>query len=211
MPEITPAINVETFEELKKQIQAVEPYTKWVHIDVADGTFTPNSIWHSAPDLNTLETPLNIEVHLMISDIDKRFADWLLPNVKRLIIHLEAAHDPFFVVQKIKEAGKEAGIAILPETDWKEARPFWNRVDSILLLAVSPGFAGQKIHPNTVDKISELHTACPSCIIGVDGGVNINNAKDLTEAGANRLVAASAIFGKDDIKKAIENLKETAR
>lgn len=211
MLEIIPAINVETFEELKKRIKVVEPYTDWVHIDVADGTFTPNSIWHNALDLNSLETSLNIEVHLMISDIDTRFTDWLLPNVKRLIIHVEAGHDPLFVVQKIREAKKEAVIAISPETSWEKTKPFWGKADGILLLSVSPGFAGQQMNENTFEKIRGLHTACPYCILEVDGGVNINNVKGLIEAGASRLVAASAIFGIPDIKKSLENLRETAR
>ncbi|MBI4114736.1 MAG: hypothetical protein HY445_02740 [Candidatus Niyogibacteria bacterium] len=208
MPEIIPAINVETFEDLRKQIRAVEPYTKWVHIDIADGTFTPNTIWHNAEDLKTLKTPLNIEVHLMISNIDTRFTDWLLPNVKRLIIHFEATHDPLFVVQRIKDAQKEAIIAILPETPWQETEPFWGKADGILLLSVSPGRAGQKMNANTIEKLKGLHAVCPHCILEIDGGVSVDNARRLVDAGVNRLAAASAIFGQKDIKKAIDEFKK---
>lgn len=216
MAEIIPAINAETFQQVKRQIEMVEPYAQWVHLDVADGTFTPNSLWHNPEDLLGLDTKLNIEVHLMISDIDTRFAQWLLSPVKRVIFHLEADHDPMFVFEKIKEAGKEAGIAILPETDWRKTEPFFSppaggKADSILLLAVSPGFAGQGMNKNTISKIGGLHGACQSCIIEIDGGVNADNASNLIKVGASRLVAASAIFGKPDIKKAIEELNEVIK
>ena len=207
MAEIIPAINAETFEEVARQVKLVEPFTGWIHIDVADGTFTPNTLWHNAEDLLQLDSKLNIEVHLMISDIDTRFPQWLLPSVKRIIFHLEAARDPLFVLEKIKEAGKEAGLGILPETDWKKTEPFWGKVGSILLLSVSPGFAGQGMSPDTIGKIKGLHDAYSHCIIEIDGGVNAENARILVEAGASRLASASAIFGKEDIGKAIEELR----
>src|SRR3990167_10227179 len=119
MPEIIPAINAESFEEVKKKIKLVEPYVKWVHLDVADGTFTPNSIWHDPRDLLALETPLFLEVHLMVVDMDIRWRDWVLPKVSRVIFHAEAAHDPELVVGKIHEAGKEVGVAINPATEWQ--------------------------------------------------------------------------------------------
>lgn len=205
--EIIPAINAETFEQLKKQIKMIEPYVSWVHLDVADGTFTPNSLWHNPEDLLELDTKLNIEAHLMLSGIDTRFSQWLLGPVKRVLFHLEASYDPIFVFQKIKDAGKEVGIGILPKTDWKNTEPFWGKADSILLLSVSPGFAGQGMDQNTISKIKGLHEACSSCIIEVDGGVNMQNAASLIQAGANRLVSASAIFGKSDVRKAIDELK----
>ena len=116
---------------------------------------------------------------------------------------------PLFVVQKIKEAQKEAIIAILPETPWEETKPFWKDADGVMLLCVSPGFPGQAMNKNTVGKIKGLHAACPSCIIEIDGGVHLRNAKELIDAGVNRLAAASAIFGQKDIKKAIYELKRS--
>lgn len=208
MSEIIPAINAENFEVVKDRIQTIEPYTKWVHIDVADGTFTPNSIWHRASDLLSITTPLKIEVHLMLANIDARYEEWLLPSAARLIIHVEASRDPSLLIDKIKGAGKEVVMGIMPETHWEKTRPFWNKIDGILLLSVSPGYAGQKMHDNTMEKIRGLHAACPSCILEVDGGVNKETVPDIFKAGAGRAAAASAIFGEKDVGKAIDELKK---
>lgn len=214
MIEIIPAINADNFEEVQKRIKAVEPFTQWVQLDVADGTFTKNTIWHNAQDLLELETPLNIEVHLMLSNIDRRINDWLLPNacpakggVKRIIFHLSAVQDPDFVIQKCRENGKEVGIAIGPDESLLKAMHYRGKVDIFQILGVHPGIAGQKIEEETFERIKEIRKFCEPCIIEVDGGVNKENAKKLIDAGADILVAASAIFGQKDIKKAIEELK----
>jgi ribulose-phosphate 3-epimerase len=192
--EIIPAINADNFEEVKRRIKLIEPCAKWAQIDVADGTFTKNTLWHNAQDLLGLETSLNIEVHLMLSNIDQRINDWLLPNIKRIIFHISASQDPDFVINKGKEAGKEIGIAISPDESLLKAMHYRGKVDIFQILGVYPGMTGQKIQEDTFEKIRELRKFCPSCIIEIDGGVNKENAKRLVEAGADILVAASAIF-----------------
>ncbi|MDP3785171.1 MAG: hypothetical protein Q8R12_03825 [bacterium] len=210
MSEIIPAINADNFEAIKRRIKLVEPFTKWVHLDVADGTFTPNSIWHESKDLLTLETPLFVEVHLMISDMDIRWRDWVLPRVNRVIFHLEAAHDPELVIGKIHENGKEAGVAIVPQTPWEKAEPYCASADLIQTLAVSPGASGQKFDPAIIDKIRALRARHEECIIEADGGINLETGKACVEAGANILAAASFIFSSSDISKSIQNLKNAA-
>lgn len=212
--QIIPAINADNFEEIKKKIELIEPYLPpvggWVQLDVADATFTKNTIWHEPKDLIGFETPLNIEIHLMIDDIERRIDDWLIPDVKRIIFHLETAKDPDFVLKKIKDAGKEAGLAIGPNGSWTQLAHFKGKVDFFQILAVYPGLAGQELLEETYENIRQLRKFCESCIIEVDGGVNKENAKKLVEAGADILAAASAIFsakGGGDIKKNIEELK----
>lgn len=207
MIEIIPAINVDSFEEVKKRIKLVEQCVRWIHLDVADGTFTKNTIWHNAQDLLELETPLNIEVHLMLSNIDRRINDWLLPNIKRIIFHLSAAQDPDFVIQKIRENGKEVGIAIGPDESLLKAMHHRGKVDVFQILGVHPGIAGQKIEEETFERLKEVRKFCPSCIIECDGGINKETAKRAVEAGADIIVAASAIFDSDNIEKAIKELK----
>jgi ribulose-phosphate 3-epimerase len=213
--EIIPAINAKTFEEIKEKIKLIEPYFDWVHLDVADGTWTKNTIWHNAQDLLELKTSLNIEVHLMINDIDQRINDWLLPNacpakggVKRIIFHLSAAKDPDFVINKGKDAGKEMGIAIGPDESLLKAMHYRGKVALFQILGVSPGIAGQKIKEETFERLKELRKFCPSSIIEVDGGVNKENAKKLREAGADILAAATAIFNGNDIEKNIKELHD---
>ena len=207
MVEIIPAINAESFEEVERKIKLVEPYAAWAHIDVADGTFTPNALWHHASDLRRLTTSLLLEVHLMIADIDTRYSEWMLPNVKRAIFHIEAAHDPHFVIEKIHEAGKEAGTAIRPETDWNMLMPFCGKADLVQMLAVPPGRAGQEFRLETLEKVSHIRKAYPNCIIEVDGGINPETGEKCRDAGANILVSANYIFNLPDIKRAIEDLQ----
>lgn len=207
MPEIIPSINEEIFEGVKNKIKLVEPYVKWAHLDVYDGTFTPYSSWHNANDLLNFETPLKIELHLMIEDMDKRWGEWVLPCVDRIIFHKEAAHDPQFVLEKIKKSKKEAGIAIRPATDWAELKEFLKTADIVQTLAVNPGLAGQTFKPEILEKIKHIRDYNPQAIIEVDGGINLETGKRCVKAGANVLVAANYIFGSKNIAKAINNLK----
>lgn len=211
MTEIIPAINAPDFETIKKRLKLVEPFTKWAHLDVSDGVFTRGYVsWHNSQDLLTLETPLFIEVHLMISDMDFRWRDWVLPRVNRVIFHLEAAHDPELVMGKIHENGKEAGIAINPQTPWQKAEPFCASADLIQTLAVPPGASGQKFRPEILDKIRALRPRHEECIIEVDGGIDLEIGKMCVEAGANILAAASFIFSSRNIGKAIQDLRNVS-
>ena len=185
----------------------MEPFSEWVQLDIADGTFTKNTTWHNSEDLLAAKTPLKIEVHLMIADIEKRVEEWLLAPVQRIIFHLEATKNPDFVIEKIKKAGKEVGIAIGPDTPWTKLVPYFQKADLFQILGVYPGLAGQKFQKECFDKIIHLRKKCLQCIIEVDGGMNAETAKQAIEAGANIIVAAGAIFGAKDIKKAIEELK----
>ncbi|MEW5907731.1 MAG: hypothetical protein AB1643_00920 [Patescibacteria group bacterium] len=210
MIKIIPAINADNFEEIKEKIKLLESIklVDWIQLDVADGTLTKNTIWHNSSDLLNLKTNLNIEVHLMINDIERRVEDWLLPNVKRVIFHIEKCKDPDFVIKRLREACKEIGVAIGPETSWTKLSPFKNRADIFQILGVKPGLPGQKIQEETFEKIKNLREHCRLCIIEVDGGVNKENAKRVVDAGANILVAATAIFSsmEANIKDNIKNL-----
>lgn len=218
MAEIIPAINTDSFEEVKRRIKLVEPFIDpaaggagWVQLDIADGTFTKNTTWHNAEDLLSLEIPpsagLKIEVHLMINDIEERVEAWLIAPVSRIIFHLETAKDPNFVIEKCRQAKKEVGLAIGPDTPWTKLAPYFDKIDLIQILGVYPGLAGQKFQEDCFDKIRRLRKECPGCIIEADGGMNKETAKKAIEAGASIINAATAIFNSKDIKKAISELK----
>jgi ribulose-phosphate 3-epimerase len=211
MAEIIPAINAETFEEVERRIKLVEPYAEWAQLDIADGTFTKNTTWHNAGDLLSLETPLKIEVHLMVSDIERKIEEWLIAPVKRIIFHLEAAKDSDFVIEKCKKEGKEVGLAIGPDVPWTKLVPFFDRVGFFQILGVYPGLPGQKFQEECFDKIRHLRKEQPNCIIEVDGGMDLETAKKAVSAGASIIAAASAIFETENIEEAIKNLKSEAR
>ena len=134
--EIIPAINAETFDELKAKIEIIEKELmplkggpNWVHIDVADGSFTENVLWNTASDLMSLKTLLNIEMHLMISGIDKEIHNWLAPNIKRNIIHYETSKKLEHVIGVCHRSGVMVGLSIGPKTNYMEiydyTKNFW--------------------------------------------------------------------------------------
>ncbi len=206
MIEVIPSINVPTFEEVQERIKKVEFHVAWAHLDVTDGMFSKHLTWHNPADLPSLDTKLNIEVHLMVQNPEEVIERWLVSPVKRIIIHIEATHDLDFIIQKCHEAGVEIGLAINPETFWGKLEPWFSRVDMVQVLAVHPGPSGQKLSEDTFDKIRHIRDACPSCIIEIDGGMNPETARVAREAGVNIIVAGSYILNSSDIKQAIYGL-----
>ena len=208
MVEIIPAINSDSFEEVKKQIKQVEPYVEWAQLDVADGTFTKNTLWHNPDDLMGLETSLKLEAHLMIDQPEKRVIEWFLPNINRIIFHLEATKDPDMIIDFCKLNNKEVGVAFGPDIPWTQAAAFVKKVNFFQVLGVYPGLPGQKMQEGIIDKIRELHNFCPSCIIEIDGGVNESNIGEIIKAGATKITSASAIFNSNNIGESINKLKK---
>ena len=212
--EIIPSINVLDFTELKKKIKLVEPYVKWAHLDVSDGVFTKHVSWHEPKDLVGFKTKLKLEVHLMIENPEKETEKWLIEPVSRIIFHQEATKNPKFLIEKIHEAKKEAGMAIKPDTPWLKLFPYLGKVEVLQLLAVPPGPSGQEFSEEILHKIGHIRGLCKECIIEVDGGVNKRVAARCIKEGANLLVAGKAIFEAKNtrlasarqVKKAIEEL-----
>lgn len=209
--EIIPAINAKGFKELQNKIKLIEPYAKWIHLDVADGIFTPNKTWRNPGDLLKVKDPPKIEVHLMVNSVDSIIKNWLIPPVKRIIFHLEGARNADLIITKIKAAKKEAGISANPETRADKLKPYFNKVKFFQILGVNPGEAGQKFQKKVLSKVGFVRRNCKDCIIEGDGGMKIGIAKETARAGANLIVSASAIFDKPDIKKAIFELKRDAK
>lgn len=205
--EIIPSINSTTFAGVKEKIAKVEPFVKWCHLDVTDGIFSKHLTWHDPRDLINFETKLNLEVHLMINKPEKNLDQWLIKPIKRIIVHLEAISDIDLIIKKCRESNIEIGLAINPETFWGRLKPWLDKIDMILVLAVHPGPSGQKMGEEGVDKIKHLRKECQKCIIEIDGGVNLETAKVVRQAGANLLVAGSYLFNSGNISKAIEELR----
>ena len=206
MSEIIPSINAPTFEGVQERIAKIEPHVSWCHLDVTDGVFSKHLTWHDPLDLPRLQTKLKAEVHLMVEEPEKVIDQWLVKPIHRVIVHLEATKDPELIIQKCGAAGREIGFAIRPDTSWKKLQPWFGKIDMMVLLRVPPGASGQEMPSEMLEEIHHLRAACPRCIIELDGGVTVENAKRAMDAGANMLVAGGAIFGVGDIKKAIEAL-----
>ncbi len=210
--EIIPAIIAKDFNELKEKVELVEPYVKWVQIDVMDGNFVPNKTWNNPEDLRKYTPQVSLEAHLMISEPEKYAEKWIDAGIKRIIFHIEATSRPQDVIKICKEKGVQVGVAINPETQVDAIEGLLgqnpvNGVDMVLILGVNPGLGGQEFKPSVLEKIKALRHSHPHLTIGVDGGMNPKTAKNAVEAGANVIVAGSYIFSHVDIKKAIAELK----
>lgn len=208
--QIIPSINVISFASLKEKIRLVEPYVEWVHLDVADGRFTDWKTWQKPKDLFKLKTPLKIEVHLMIADVDKKIEKWLIKPIKRIIFHPETSKNPNLIISKCRKAGIEPGISIKPSISWKIAElPFFKNIRFFQVLGVNPGRTGQKFQPKVLAKITGIKKFRKNYIIEADGGMKKETIKKAVMAGANLIVSASAVFKKPDVKKTIEELKNS--
>ena len=205
---VIPVINESNFEEIKKKIQLVEPYCDWVQLDIADGIFTSHQTWNQPADLLSLESDINVEVHLMIAAPENFLENWLaIPLIKRAIVHFESTQKIDEIIQMGERYQKEIGLAINPETDWQVLKPYLGKIKFVQILAVKPGAPGQKFNLAVIDKIKSLKQFQNEVIIEVDGGVTPENARLLKEAGADILNSATYLFGSQNLKKAIEKLE----
>lgn len=224
MVEIIPAINAADWETVKKRIEIIAPYAEWVHLDVADGTFTRNVTWHNAGDLKSDGVPqhIRLEAHLMVADPEQKLEPWIGAGVRRIILHWEtlrpkgifktSARKKLEAISKVlQENWVEFGVAVLFRTNPRVLEPYLDLLDMVQVLAVEPGLAGQMFRPEALPVVREikrmLSAAKPQVKIEVDGGVNATNIKDCYLAGANIVAAASAIFGAAEPHLALETLK----
>ena len=212
---ISPSILSADFSKLGSEIQNLEKAkADLIHIDVMDGHFVPN-ITIGPEVINKLRkyTSLPFDVHLMISPVHnfiKNFAD---AGADIITIHPEATNDLESSIKKIKSYNKKVGISLNPETPLDKLNNVLDKIDSVLIMSVNPGFGGQKFIENTLNKIKKLRLKIDQLKlkveIEVDGGINFENSKSIIKAGADILVSGTTIFksNKGNIKKNIEILK----
>jgi len=207
MVQIIPAIIAQDFEELQKKIKKVESYVEWVQLDVMDGEFVDNSTWNNPADLERLETNIKTEVHLMVQNPENVIDDWIKSGVQRIIFHYESTDKHQEIIERIKQAGLQVGLAINPKTSIEVIDVFVNQLDLVLIMTIQPGFGGQKFLEETLWKIKDLREKYKDVKIGVDGGINLETASKVIEVGANILFIGSAIFKSKNIEEVIKELK----
>lgn len=210
MVQIIPAINAPTWDEAVEKIRLVEPYVDWLHIDVADGTFTPNALWHNPLDLVDFETRCKVEIHLMEDRPEDRIEAWLIQPVRRVIVHYEVTHDLDFILGEAWRERVSVGMAIDSHTSWTCLKPFVERVDLLQVLAVHAGRGGQEFERHNFSKIRQLRAFAPKAILEVDGGMTPEIGDECVKAGANILVVGSYIFDHPSPKMAIRELQASS-
>ena len=214
MFKLSPSILSADFSQLGKQVALIEKGgADLIHVDVMDGHFVPNISFGAAVMKSVREsTNLNFDVHLMIEEPDLYIDDFLTDKTEYITVHQEACRHLHRTIGHIKSLGIKAGVSLNPATSIETLTEIISDVDLILLMSVNPGFGGQKFIQGTLDKIRRLSEMRKSTgtgfMIEVDGGVNLENAASLIEAGADILVAGSAVFGADDIVERIREFKK---
>ena len=212
MTRIAPSILSADFMRLGEEIQAAEHAgADLLHLDIMDGHFVPNiTIGYSMVETIRKITNLQLDVHLMIEDPDRYLPDFVTAGADFLTVHCEASVHLHRTVQWIREKGVKAGVSINPATPVALLENIIGDLDLVLLMSVNPGFGGQKFIPMTLEKIRQvkkmIREAGVSPLIEVDGGVKLDNAKEIADAGADILVMGSAFFASGDYKKTMEKL-----
>ncbi len=192
-----------------EKIIAVEPYFERIHLDIADGIFVPN-MTISGEEIEDIETDLKIGVHLMVSKPENHIVRWLETPADKFIFHIEATERVQAVIDRIKEADKQVGIALNPNTPISAIEPYIDQIDLVHFMTVEPGFYGGEFLESVLPKIADFHFYYPDKPIEVDGGVDPETLPKLVGAGANLLVAGSYIWKSKDIGEAIARLVKSS-
>lgn len=222
--QVIPGVEGADAESVTQQYEKVKNLNPegWIHLDITDGKFSPAVNWGSPEGLQSLvakslpagrqgQSLVKVELHLMVEEPEKVLDAWLkTESVKRVVVHLEAMSDPVFIVQRCKEYGAEPMLAIRPDTEVERLFAHKDDFRAFQVLAVAPGWAGQKFGEEAIKKISWIREKIPNAIIEIDGGINPETARKCFEAGANILISTSYIQKSPDPRAAYDTLVASA-
>ncbi|MFH0984545.1 MAG: ribulose-phosphate 3-epimerase [Candidatus Omnitrophota bacterium] len=206
---LAPSLLSADFGRLAEEVREVENAgCDVLHIDVMDGHFVPNlTIGPLVVSAVRKVTKMPLDVHLMIDTPSRYIAEFRKAGADWITVHVEAEKDVRGVLQTIRASGAKAGISLKPKTAIEAILPYLQDLNLILVMSVEPGFGGQSFMPDMMAKVKALRSKFRG-LISVDGGIGAGNASQAIEAGADVLVAGSAVFGKADRAKAVQEFQE---
>ncbi|HOK39139.1 MAG TPA: ribulose-phosphate 3-epimerase [Bacteroidales bacterium] len=210
---ISPSILSADFGNLSKDIEMLnQSEADWIHLDIMDGVFVPN-ISFGFPVVKYIKKYAQkpLDVHLMIVQPERYISQWKDAGAEILTVHYEACTHLHRTIQQIKDLGMKAGVSLNPHTSVSLLKDILYDVDLVLIMSVNPGFGGQSFIKQSILKINQLREMAdvsnPQVIIQVDGGVDLNNYREIVKAGANALVAGSSVFSSENPIDIISRLK----
>ena len=213
MIQVSPSILSADFANLERDLKRLEAAgADLAHVDVMDGHFVPN-LTIGAPVVKALSkaSDIPLDVHLMISDPARYIEDFAKAGAEIITIHLECDSNIRATLEKIRSFGIRAGLSIKPGTPVDALCEYIDVCDLILIMSVEPGFGGQKFMPESIERLAAtralIDASNPACVLEIDGGVSPANAREIIDAGADILVAGSAVFGAPDMAEAIAALR----
>jgi ribulose-phosphate 3-epimerase len=196
---INPSILSADFSRLADELNAISSADA-AHIDVMDNHFVPN-LTIGLPVVKRLQqvSPIPLDVHLMIENVDSEAPKFAEVGVDSITFHIEASAAPAELIQSLRTSGVKVGIALKPGTPLTSASEFLDEIDMLLIMTVEPGFGGQSLLEQTLEKVSQARSQLDhrqsSVVLQVDGGINLANIRKLSELGADCAVAGAAVFG----------------
>tara|TARA_B110000438_G_scaffold98487_1_gene97437 strand:- start:3533 stop:4195 length:663 start_codon:yes stop_codon:yes gene_type:complete len=210
---LAPSILSADFSDLKSALTQCESGgAHWIHIDVMDNQFVPN-LTIGPPVVKSLRPKTNkfLDVHMMVINPENLVESFAKAGADMITFHVEATNDVQSVIDLIKATGTQVGLSIKPSTELSEIEPYYDQLDLILVMSVEPGFGGQGYIESSTDRVkiikARLKELClqDRVLIEVDGGIKLHNAKKVIDAGADVLVAGSAVFGTNDPAQTIKD------
>lgn len=217
MIKLAPSMLSADFSKLGEQFKILEKLkVPYIHIDVMDGLFVPN-ISFGMPVIKSIRKSSNLifDVHLMVTEPERYIKEFAQAGSDIINIHFEACKNPLDAIKQINSLGKKSAVTIKPNTDYKDILDLIEYVDMVLVMSVEPGFGGQKFMPESLEKVKAISKYIKernlNTDIEIDGGINLDNLKDVLSAGANVIVAGSSIFGTGDIEKEVQKFYDIFR
>lgn len=197
MLNIIPSILVSTKEEFLSQLETLQHAVNHLQLDIADGKFVPNTTWAESAIVNEIED-YTFELHLMVHNPLEVISEWKnIPNVTRFIIHVESVENLVQTIEQVRVFDKEIFIALKPETSITPIENMIDEIDGVLFMGVTPGFQGQKLIPQVLEKITECRKKYPDLYTELDGGVAEDTLEEIVKSGVHAICPGSLVFKRE--------------